>query len=841
MGPEAERAARADRVGELFERAVALPRAERRAYLDVECADDGALRTEIHSLLDSHDEAPEFLEGRPGRILARALASIASMPGGPVDEQVSARYQILERLGGGGMGVVYKARDLRLGRTVALKFLAPYLTADGMARERLVAEARAASVLDHPNIAAIHEIDQTESGQLYISMACYPGGTLRDRLAQGPLPVDAAVDVARQVADALAAAHAAGIIHRDIKPSNVLLASGGGVKLVDFGISTYEEAELPEDSRLLGTVGYMSPEHTRGEPLDRRSDIWSVGVLLYELLAGQRPFPGDDDHAVLQAIRDADPPPLGELRPEVPPALVHAVERCLRKERSRRWQSARELAAALLEIRPAGFRRESHGVTLGGPHPVAVLPFEDRALEPGRAWLSDALPQDLITRLSVVGGLRVTAWSSARTYAGAHRRLGDVALGLGVGSLIEGAVAPADDGRIRLSVSCVDGTTLASRWSETVELGLAEIPEVQARIASRVLETTGAGATESQRARLAAPGRGHPEAYVRYLEGLRHLDARDPADAGAALEHFRRLTADAPDCAQAWCGLAEAYQRMAGLLASPPDEAYPRAREAAERALELDDRLAEAHCAIALNLSYYHLDPRSAEHHFRRAIELAPSHAAAHGFYGELLRNQGRFDEALAEVRAAQLLNPRLPAHDLEEGIILYVARRYGQALERFDRLRETSPGFHMVFFFIALVQAQQGRYDEALQSLQILDPQGALPDSRSLRGYIYALTGRRADARAMITSLLASLDARASELDPSPFHAAVIHVALGEHDQALELLWEAFRQRNWQTALLGVEPMVDPLRTYPRFQALLETMGMHRTPEPFTPIGRPR
>lgn len=207
----------------------------------------------------------------------------------------------------------------------------------------------------------------------------------------------------------------------------------------------------------------------------------------------------------------------------------------------------------------------------------------------------------------------------------------------------------------------------------------------------------------------------------------------------------------------------------------------------------------------------------------------------------ELLRNQGRFDEALAEVRTAQLLNPRLPAHELEEGIILYVARRYGQALERYDRLRETSPGFRMVHFFVALVQAQQGRYDDALQSLRILDPEGALPDSRALRGYVYALTGRHDEARAMIESLRASLDAPAAELDPSPFHAAVIHVALGEHDQALELLWEAFHQRNWQTALLGVEPMVDPLRAHLRFKALLESMGMHRAPEPLTPIARPR
>jgi TolB-like protein/Tfp pilus assembly protein PilF len=833
------RAAQQERLGELFEAALERQRADRAAFIDEACADDPGLRADLLSLLASHESAPAFLEGAPATIVDRALASLATAPDGPSDAQVSKRYQILERLGGGGMGVVYRARDLRLNRTVALKFLAPHMTADPTARARLLAEARAASVLDHPNVAVIHEIDETDSGQLYIAMACYASGTLRDRLRHGPLPVDAVVDVARQVADALSVAHAAGIIHRDIKPSNVLITPGGVVKLVDFGISTHEEAELPEDSHLLGTVAYMSPEQTRGDPIDRRSDLWSAGVLLYELLTGERPFRGADERAILTAIREAEPLPLGDVCPSAPAALVHVVEGSLRKEPSQRFQTAQELLAALAQV-PSVEQAQTRVSGRGGLHAIAVLPFQDTGLQPDRAYLADALAQDLTMRLSVIGGLRVTAWGSARSFAAAQAGYGEIAAELGVHHLVAGEIAEAGD-VVRLAVWCIDADSLARVWSEQIHFEPSEIPRVQARLAERIVAASHAVASNAQYARLTNRGAHHPAAYVRYLAGLQFLDARVEPVAQEAVRHFEALTSAEPDSAHAWCGLAQAYQQMAALLAMPPGQAYSLAREAAERALALDGDIAEAHAVLALNLSYYQLDLREAEQHFQRALELAPSHAEARGFYAELLRNQGRFDEALAEVRAAQALNPRLPSHELEEGIIFYVARRYDQALERYDRLRETSPGFAIVHFFIALVQVQLRMYDDALNALKILDPQCALPDTRSLRGYVCALTGRQDEARELIASLKASLAATSRTLDPSPFHAAIIHVALGEYDDALELLWEAFRQRTWQAALLGVEPMVDPLRGDPRFQALLDAMGLQLSAPPVTPLARPR
>jgi len=851
-----------DRLGELFEAALTLSAADRAAFLDESCRGDPELRTELHSLLTSYEDAPEFLEGAPEKLVSRALATLATAPlEEPVPNRIGDRYEILERLADGGMGVVYKARDLRLDRLVALKFLPPHLTADEKARARLLAEAKATSALDHPNIAVVHEIDETEAGRPFISMAFYQGETLRERLQRGPLPGIEAVAVTRQIATALTAAHRAGIVHRDVKPSNVMITADGVVKLVDFGIAKAAGIDLTRAGTRIGTVAYMSPEQTSGQAADARSDLWSLGAVIYEMLTGVRPFHAESEQALIYRIRHDEPEPIDRLRPGISSRLTRVVETCLQKDPAERYGSAETLIADLERVErgpetPRKAVRPRRGMLLyggaiavlaifgaflytqgqwpgrdappsteaatAGTVRLAVLPLVGYGLDSEDAHLADALTEELITRLSKLSGLRVIARSSAMSYKGSEKGVAEIGRELRVGRILEGSVRKAGD-RLRISVHLVEPESQEPLWAENYDAEMEDVLAVQSEIAERVAAALHLQLRSAERGRLASRGTDNPEAYALYLKGRYFLEKWDEASARKALEHFRQALDRDPTYAHAWSGVAHAYGILAGLSVLPADEAYPRARAAAERALDIDEELAQAHQALALALSYHYWDPGSAERHFRRAIDLDPNHAEAHASYAEHLRNQGRFDEALTEIEVAQELDPLSSAHELEEGIILYLARRYDDAIRQYGRLLDVNPGYRYALFFVALAQVQQESYEEALATLEELDPDGGVPDVRGLQGYIYAITGRLAEAR----EVLASLSQSSQDPGASAFLSAVIHIGLDEKDRALDLLWEAYRNRTWQMRLIKVEPLLDPVRSDPRFQALLSEVGL--------------
>jgi serine/threonine-protein kinase len=710
-------------------------------------------------------------------------------------------------------------------------------------------------VLDHPNIAVVHEIEETDTGQLFISMACHEGETLRERLERGPRPVTEAVELARQIASALAATHQAGIVHRDIKPSNVLITTDGVVKVVDFGIAKAAGEELTREGIIVGTVAYMSPEQTRSEVIDPRTDVWSLGVVLYEMLAGVRPFRADSTPALVHAIRHDDPEPVDRIRPEVPFALARLVDRCLAKDPADRCERVASVIADLDDFaRSDDFGRSVEGARVaegpdngrttsraaGGLHRIAVLPLADAGSDPDDAYFADALTSELITCLSAVSALRVTASATILRYRDRGADPAEVGRELGVQALLVGRARKAGP-RVSIALQLIDVPRDQPVWAGEFEADFDELPVTQSEIVRRIAGARHVRITPHERRRLAAARTERPAANALYLKARHLLNQWDRASATRAVECFRQALDLDPAFARAWSGLAHSYTVLAGLTALSAEEAYRQARTAAEKALDLDHELGEAHTALATALSYHYLDPRAAERHFRRAIDLDPSNAAARGFYAEQLRNQGRFDEALSQIHAAQELNPSSPAHEFEEGLILYVARRYEKASEHLQRLLNADHGFHVAYFGIALVMVQLERYDEALDALQALDPERQSPDARSLRGYIYAVTGRRAEAQEMLASLGESLDDPQRAFDVSPFHAAVIHVGLGDRERALDLLCELRTERSWHAGLLKVEPMLDPLRASPRFQTLLEEVGLHQPPPLLTPISRPR
>jgi tetratricopeptide (TPR) repeat protein len=714
-------------VQDVLARALDLPEGERGAFLDVACAGDAGLRHEVASLLAACADAGEFLHELDAVAATRLLESaVAEFAAG----SVVGPYRIVRRLGRGGMGVVYLAEDTRLEREVALKFLPPHLSGDDAAKRRLLAEARASAALDHPNIGVVHEIGETVAGQLFIAMTCYRGRTLDTVIAEAPMAVDLVVSVGRQLALALQAAHRRGITHRDVKPSNVVLTEDGTVKLVDFGIATAGSAADTGAGMTPGTAAYMSPEQALGAPTDGRGDLWSLGIVLYEMLAGSRPAsPTDGSRDDVEARLAA----LQQLRPDAPAALVAVVDRCLRNEPADRFPAAGDVIAAL-----------------------------------------DAL-----------------SLPSASMQQRSRRRTR----------------------RLRYAVAALAVLVLA---------GAAQ-PHITERVAHRLHATMRAGI-----ARIDADA--SPDVYALYVNARHQLNKQNgPALRQAEQLLGRALDAD-PTYAPAWAALAEVYALSGWYFKVAPEDGYPRARAAAERALALDSSIAAAHVTLAGTFGNYYHDWSSADSHYRRALEIDADHASAHQLYAEQLHRLGRVDEALAAALRARELDPLSPAIERTIADVHYHARRFDDAILQYRKVLELYPEYTSVRSHLGLAYLAAGRAAEAAavwEELLALRPEDA--EAMAIAGYGYGVTGRTDDAR----RLLEEVQRRTRERYVSAFHRAALHVALGENDRAFALLNEAVDRRDILVTYLGMDPIVfNSIRSDPRYAELLRRIGMGDVPE---------
>ena len=744
------------------------------------------------------------------------------------------RYKILELLGEGGQALVYRASDEKLRREVALKIPKAGRWGDATVRERLQHEALALSRVNHPNVAVIYDSGECRGVQ-YIAMELLPGGALAERIRKGAFEQMRALDLGIQIAEGLGAAHLAGVVHRDLKPHNVLFLNDGWTKIVDFGLarrlprpSDTVERSLTDSDHVVGTVPYMAPEQIRGQ-CDERTDVYALGVVLYQMATGKRPFTQTEMPRLLYAISYEPPSSPRSINPEISSSFERVVLRALEKEPELRYATAKEIAAAMTEAREWIRSGQAPPNVPAAPRRIrslAVLPLEDLSLAKDGDYFADGITEAIIGELGKLKGLSVTGRISVMRYKGTTKSIGEIARELNVDVLLEGSVQHVGD-RVRTSVRLMRADPEETLWAETYDRRLVDILTLQSDIARSVAREVELQVKPSEPAPAARSEAVNPEALRLYMTGRHQWNRRDLDGLRAALRCFDQAVAMSPDFALAFAGLADCYTILGNWSVMAPREVYPRAKAAAQKGLALDPGLAEAHVALAFAESLYDWKWEQAEKGFLRAIELNPSYAQGHSWYGTFLSAMGRHDEAIVAGRRGRELDPLSPIISAIEAWIHYEARRYEDAVERCRRSLEMNP-IPQSYLFMGLALTQLRRYDEAIAAFDRgVDLAGGLTEMYAGLGFAYGVSGRTAEAR----QVLEKLDHLAKTRYVPPYSRAIVHVGLGDRAEAMELLEEACEERNTWLILLGVEPLFDSVRGERRFKEVLQVIGLPEKP----------
>jgi serine/threonine protein kinase/tetratricopeptide (TPR) repeat protein len=755
-----------------------------------------------------------------------------------------SHYRVLDRLGSGGMGVVYRAEDTRLGREVALKCLPPEVAGDPQMVERLVREARSASSLNHPNICTIHEVDQAD-GHHFITMELLEGQTLRERIGEGPIPAEELHRIGVQVADALDSAHKKGIIHRDIKPANVFLTSRGEAKVLDFGLAKLEtpklvataagitaapggKAELlTSPGQTVGTIAYMSPEQARGQKLDVRSDLFSLGVVLYEAAAGELPFPGGTTALIFDAILNREPVPLSRHNTSLPDAFANVVTKLLEKDCRLRYQSASDVVADLhrlhgggVSIKPA--RAISPTVRRVGKivDSLAVLPFANETRNPELDYLGDAIAEGLIDELSNLPKLRVVP----RRKAFRHRDHADdlrlVARELEVRAVLSGRITLRSD-LLSIRAEMIDVAKDTQLWGSEFSCTASEVLDVQEEIGRRVAERLRAPSSVGSKKATAksSPTPVRNEADELFLRGNDQAIQWTPDGLQRGIELYRQAIDADPRYAPAYACMAIAHTMLTVVGRVDTAQAFGEAKACARRAIELDEALSEAHAALCLTEVFSDFNLAEALWQGERALELNPDSAIARYACAQTLAACGRLDEAIEQAREGCAIDPLMAPINYCYGLLLYYQRRWDEADAQLQRTLEIHPDFVMAGAVRGIVVARVGRFSEARAQLSELLNRDRDPVWELLLAYIDALAGEREQA----VSILAQVDCAA--VADGAYFAATIYGALGELDRGFA---ELERARDVGFAVLApaaVNPALDPFRSDPRWEPFLRSI----------------